>query len=122
MILAEVVTAGYIAGEGNRGFRPLAGYIFGGDRTAAGEGSAAIAKTAPVSQARTQGGTWQVAFIMPAEWSREFLPVPNDPAVALRAIPARRLAVIRFSGGPAKRVSRRRRQSWQPSWSSGASS
>lgn len=30
----------------------------------------------------------------------ETLPAPNDPRVTLREMPARRMAAIRFSGGP----------------------
>lgn len=113
MILAQVQVAGGMGDAGNRGFRPLASYIFGNNRRPGGaesasiamttpvvqERSATIAMTTPVTQARSEGDSWQVAFIMPQEWSLGTLPTPNDPAVELRELPARRMAVIRFSGG-----------------------
>ncbi len=37
---------------------------------------------------------------MPGDWTMETLPRPNDPQVIVREQPARRLAAIRFSGGP----------------------
>lgn len=114
VILAEVSVSGSMARAGNSGFRPLAGYIFGNNRSVDGQGSDDIAMTSPVVQSRsetiamtspvtqsmTAGGDWQVAFIMPTEWTLETLPRPLDPSVSLREIPARRMAVIRFSGGP----------------------
>jgi SOUL heme-binding protein len=113
-IAAEVEVDGSMSRAGNSGFRPLAGYIFGGNTARDGEGSSEIAMTTPVTQTRSQeiamtspvtqsmqaGGSWRVAFIMPTEWTMETLPVPNDPRVTLTEIPARRMAVIRFSGGP----------------------
>jgi hypothetical protein len=50
-----------------------------------------------VSQTHTVAG-WVVRFTMPSSFSLETLPVPDDPRVHLRAAPAARLAVIRFSG------------------------
>ncbi|EUA90482.1 SOUL heme-binding family protein [Mycobacterium ulcerans str. Harvey] len=35
---------------------------------------------------------------MPAKWTLDTLPVPNDNAVALVAVPAETYAVLRFSG------------------------
>ncbi len=116
LILAEVEVSGDMTRAGNQGFRPLAGFIFG-DNQAPGEDSSAniamttpviqsrserIAMTSPVTQSRTAGDgeTWRVAFIMPESWTMETLPRPNDPDVIIREQPARRLAAIRFSGGP----------------------
>lgn len=113
MILAQVQVTGTMGGAGNRAFRPLANYIFGGNRLRGRAESATIAMTtpviqersatidmtAPVTQTRNEGGGWNVSFIMPQEWSLDTLPEPNDPGVELLALPARRLAVIRFAGG-----------------------
>jgi hypothetical protein len=117
MILAEVEVSGDMAAAGNRGFRPLAGFIFG-DNQKPGEASSAdiamtapviqsrsekIAMTSPVTQERSDGETWRVAFVMPPEWSMETLPQPNDARIELRQLPARRMAAIRFSGGPSEK-------------------
>ncbi|XBQ15976.1 MAG: heme-binding protein [Oceanicaulis sp.] len=112
LILAEVEMTGDRREATNRGFRPLAGYIFGGNAPreeiamtapvtstrASGERGEEIAMTAPVTSAPAGEGRWTVAFIMPAEWSMDTLPVPDDARVSLREIPARRVAVIRFNG------------------------
>ena len=59
LIVAEVTVDGDQTTAANRGFRLLAGYIFG-----ANHGRRAIAMTAPVSQARAQGET----IAMTADW------------------------------------------------------
>jgi hypothetical protein len=96
----------------NEGFRRLAGYIFGGNRagatvdrsgplTARPRGER-IAMTAPVTQAPREGA-WELTFTLPRGRDLESLPAPNDPRVTLRALPARRVAVLRYRGrsGPA---------------------
>lgn len=113
MILAEVSVEGNMASAGNRGFRPLANYIFGDNQLPGSPASSEIAMTAPVLQERSariamtspvtqarSGEAWQVAFVMPPEWDMNTLPRPNDPDVTLVEVPARRMAAIRFSGGP----------------------
>lgn len=114
MILAEVEVSGSMAGAGNTGFRPLAGYIFGANSSRQTQGSDEIAMTSPVIQTRSEeiamttpvtqtrgeAGQWRVAFVMPPEWTMDTLPVPDDPRVTLSEMPARRMAAIRFSGGP----------------------
>lgn len=53
--------------------------------------------TAPVTQ-QGDGTSWKVRFVMPANYTMETLPKPNNEAVKLEKIPAKRFAVIRFSG------------------------
>jgi hypothetical protein len=53
--------------------------------------------TTPVGQQRTAGG-WMVSFMMPMSYTMDTLPVPNNPDVKLRRIPARRMACVRYSG------------------------
>ncbi|MCR9128531.1 MAG: heme-binding protein [Alphaproteobacteria bacterium] len=109
LILAEVEMSGDRREATNRGFRPLAGYIFGGNSP-----REEIAMTAPVTSTRAQGqeiamtapvtsepggeGSWRVSFIMPERWTLDSLPAPDDARVELREVPARRVAVIRFNG------------------------
>ena len=57
-----------------------------------------IEMTAPVSQARSSDGTWLVSFVMPKRYTLESLPVPNDPSVYFKSVPARKVLVVRFSG------------------------
>ena len=116
-IVAEVTVSGSQDRASNQGFRILAGYIFGGNTrrqsiamtapVAQRRVSETIAMTAPVSQ--TSSGTdWTVRFTMPAGYTLETLPVPNDRRITLRAEPGQRMAVIRFSGiADARQVARR---------------
>jgi hypothetical protein len=105
LIVAEVTVDGDQNTAASRGFRLLAGYIFGAN---AGKQSVAmtapvtqapvkIAMTAPVTQA-PKGGAWAVRFVMPAQYTMDALPRPNDPAVRLLPQPPREMAVVRFSG------------------------
>jgi len=106
-IVAEVLIDGTLEEAGDRAFRPLFRYIDGDNRgrakiamtapvaqEAAGE---QIAMTAPVSQERA-GDRWAVRFVMPAGYTLESLPEPDDPAVTLHQHPARRVAAVRYSG------------------------
>lgn len=92
-VVAETRVEGAQKDVGNEAFSRLAGYIFGNNR-----GTRKIAMTAPVTQAREAGDTWLVQFMMPAEFSLDTLPEPKDPRVYLRLLPARTVAVIRYSG------------------------
>ena len=108
LVVAEVTVTGNQKDAASRGFRLLAGYIFGGNKrrqdiamTAPVTQQAAsekIAMTAPVAQTQTSAGTWVVRFTMPSDYSLQTLPVPDDPRVQLRTIAPARFAVLRFSG------------------------
>ena len=92
MVVAEVTVPGSQQAAGRRGFRRLAGYIFGANTR-----REKIAMTAPVTQ--TAGaGDWLVRFTMPGRLALADLPQPDAADVTLRAVPAARLAVWRFSG------------------------
>lgn len=111
-LVAEVIVPGPADSAGNAGFRILAGYIFGKNR-----GERKIAMTAPVAQAATpakiamtapvvetpKGDAYAVQFTMPQEYTLETLPEPLDPRVRLRQLPARRYAVIRYTGSWSQR-------------------
>jgi len=109
LLAAEVVVPGDQDQAASAGFRLLAGFIFGGNHaqqriamTAPVEQSRAegqkIAMTAPVIQSEGKPGAWVVRFIMPAGYTLDTLPAPDDPRVNLIALPAARYAVVRFSG------------------------
>ncbi|HHF7346089.1 TPA: heme-binding protein [Legionella feeleii] len=92
MIVAEVQVPGDRKDAANKGFRLLAGYIFGEN-----ELKNKIAMTAPVIQ-ESVGNEWKVRFIMPSYYSMERLPAPNNTAVKLTTMQGGRFVVIRFSG------------------------
>jgi hypothetical protein len=56
-----------------------------------------ISMTAPVSMTK-DAGKWRIYFVMPSKYTLETLPIPNNKAVSLRALPARSFAALRFSG------------------------
>ena len=77
--------------DSDGGFKVLAGYIFGGNAE-----EEKIAMTAPVQQ--SMAGEKEMAFMMPAEYTLEDLPQPEDQRVSFREAPAYTAAVIQFSG------------------------
>jgi hypothetical protein len=54
--------------------------------------------TTPETETSSQGTSWRVAFFAPSHYSLERMPIPNNPAVHLRQMPKRKLAVLRFRG------------------------
>ena len=56
-----------------------------------------IAMTAPVEQAKGEG-VYRVGFIVPRKYNRDTVPKPTDPRVSIREVPARMVAVWRYSG------------------------
>jgi len=108
LVAAEVTVGGDRNTAVREGFRLLAGYIFGGNQGARriamtapvmqqAQGGTKIAMTAPVMQTRT-GESWTIQFIMPAVWTIETLPKPDDAQVQLRPLAPSRFAALRFSG------------------------
>ena len=108
MIVAKVKVSGERSEAASKGFRRVADYIFGGNVQAKSIAMTApveqqgerIAMTAPVEQQAVSSGHWHVSFIMPSEYTLETLPIPNDDQVQLAPVPAKRFAVIEFSGRP----------------------
>ncbi len=104
-LVAQTAVQAGLEEAGNQAFGILAGYIFGknkGERriemtAPVAQTPAKIAMTAPVSQTPA-GEVMLVRFTMPREWTLETLPEPLDARVELKALPARTVAVIRYSG------------------------
>ncbi len=106
-IVAEVIVNGDFEAASGKAFRTLFNYI-SGDNTGRDEiamtapvsqtpASQKIAMTSPVGQRKSDQG-WAVSFMMPASFTMDTIPLPADPTVALREIPAHRAAAIRYSG------------------------
>jgi hypothetical protein len=106
-VVAETFVEGDFDSVGNEGFRRLVRYIGGDNRgktsiamTAPVEQAPAsqkIAMTAPVEQAKS-GDRWRVAFVLPASYTLDNAPVPNDARVKLAEMPPRLMASVRYSG------------------------
>jgi len=106
-IVAETLVDGDFDKAGNKAFSRLFKYISGNNKSrqkiemtapvAQGAGSEKIDMTSPVGQQEADG-RWAVSFMMPASYSLETLPEPQDPEVVLRQVPARHIAAVRYSG------------------------
>ena len=106
-ILAETIVDGDLEEAGNKAFRRLFNYISGANRS-----RSKVAMTAPVSQEKAgekismtapvvqqpARDKWAVSFTMPASYTLETLPTPDDSTITLRLVPARRMAAVRYSG------------------------
>ena len=106
MIVAEAEVSGERKEAINKGFRIIADYIFGNNipkqnvamtAPVIQQPSQKIAMTAPVTQ-EGAGKSWKVRFVMPATYTMDTLPKPNNDAVKLEKVLGKRFAVIRFSG------------------------
>jgi hypothetical protein len=106
-ILAETIVEGDLEEAGNKAFNRLFRYISGENRSRTKVEMTApvsqqpmgekIKMTAPVGQRRVQE-KWAVSFMMPASYTIETLPEPEDRNITLRQVPARRMASVRYSG------------------------
>jgi len=111
VIVAETLVDGSMDEAGKKGFRLIAGYIFGNNKSNLG-GSEKISMTVPVVMApksekismtvpismQGNAGKWRMYFVMPSKYTLDTLPVPNNSAVKLREVPAKNYAVLLFSG------------------------
>jgi len=121
-IVAETWVDGDMDAASNKGFRVIADYIFGNNKAPQSTQSSKIAMTAPVTLAPdaqplkldmtapvslqpaveastwVQTQRWRVQFVMPDKYTLESLPLPNNGAVKLREVPAKTVAVAKYSG------------------------
>ena len=93
----------------NEGFRRLFKYITGSNTSevdiamtapvqmSMDDSGQKIDMTAPVQQ-RENGDFLQVAFMLPSKFDMKSAPAPTDDRVTIKEIPARIMAVIRYSG------------------------
>jgi len=110
-ILAEVLVSGTMREASSKGFKLIADFIFGNNIATSGK-SEKISMTAPVLiephaekismtapvNVEQSGAGWKVNFVMPGQYTLETLPKPNNPLVKIKPIPAKKFAVIQFSG------------------------
>ncbi|MEY4616022.1 MAG: hypothetical protein RJB66_982 [Pseudomonadota bacterium] len=110
ILVAQVEVQGNFDSAGNTAFRTLAAFIFGNNKSKKKIDMTApviqepetekIAMTAPVTQINSgdKEGTFIIQFTMPKSYSMETLPEPLDPSVQIRQIPAKKRAVLVYSG------------------------
>jgi len=123
-IVAETVIENVGYSEAlNEGFRRIAGYIFGGNKTQESiamttpvtekvsekiamtapvteQVSEKIDMTVPVTEEKKSEKSRKISFVMPSKYIMDTLPVPNDDRVQLRAVSARKMAVLSFGWYP----------------------
>jgi hypothetical protein len=106
-ITAEVkISAADYNDAANRGFGPLANFIFGNNiakqkismtaPVTAAPAPEKIAMTTPVTVSGEK--VYTVAFSMPNKYTLETLPEPMDNKISFKENPEKTMAVIRFSG------------------------
>jgi hypothetical protein len=115
LVVAETLVDASFEDAGNIAFRRLFGYI-SGDNAAASEidmtapvmaldenrsDGEEISMTAPVTGQQTPRG-WRYAFVLPSEYTLASAPVPINSEVSLKQVPARKVAVVRYSGSRSK--------------------
>ena len=91
----------------SQGFQRLAGYIFGNNKKQQKMAMTApviqeqeaenMAMTAPVIQQKS-GSVWMMTFVLAKGYSVSTAPVPLDPAVMIKEITGKKVAVIQYSG------------------------
>ncbi len=110
-IIAEVSIDADMSESSSKGFRLIADFIFGNNTSREGgsekismtapvsvyEKSEQISMTAPLGVQEVKDG-WKVYFVMPSKYTLDSLPKPNNAQVSIKQIPAKKFAVIRFSG------------------------
>lgn len=110
-IVAQTTVLGSYGESMSRGFRIVAGYIFGGNtkkesiamtvpvvsqKGEKNKGSESIAMTTPVV-ATNEGDSQIISFGMPRSYTIKTLPIPNDSRVKIVMIPVKKYAVLQFS-------------------------
>ena len=95
-LVAETAVGGSFDTASRKGFRRVAGYIFGENKNSSGQ-SEKIQMTAPVTVKPDNEG-WVLHFVMPSNYDMSQLPVPNNNSILLKKIEAHHAAVISFSG------------------------
>jgi hypothetical protein len=121
-ILAETIVEGDFERAPSRGFRVIADFIFGKNKSGnevamtapvevipkmdegqnqkggANDGEK-IAMTAPVTQQQASAANkWTITFTMPASYTMESLPKPVDDRVTIRQLPPMKYVALRFGG------------------------
>jgi len=107
LLVAETEVTDDYKNASSQGFQRLAGYIFGNIQKQQSIAMTApviqqqqtetLAMTAPVIQQKS-GSTWLMAFVLPAGYSLSTAPIPNDKTVIIKELPARKVAVIEYTG------------------------
>jgi hypothetical protein len=107
LLTAQTDVAGDYKNAANKAFNRLFLYITGNNKKQQKiamtapvfqeQQSEEITMTTPVLQEKT-GQIWLMSFVLPGQYSLSTAPIPLDPEVRLKELPAKKIAVIRYSG------------------------
>ena len=111
LVVVETVVDASFDDAGGIAFRRLFGYISGDNASAAEIAMTApvmaadestpvgeeISMTTPVTGQETPLG-WRFAFVLPSDYTLATAPLPGNPEVRLEQVPAKKVAVVRYSG------------------------
>ena len=105
-IIAETEVSGDYSEALRAGFSIIADYIFGNNTTKTSiamtapvleNSSEKIAMTVPVISTLETEKNRTISFVLPSKYTLESLPKPNNPAVKLREVAGRKVAVLNFT-------------------------
>jgi hypothetical protein len=111
LLTAETLVEANFDKAGNIAFKRLFAYISGENEAASKIAMTApvmaldenrtsgekISMTAPVTGQETALG-WRYAFILPSDYTLATAPVPSNQLVRLKQVPARKVAIVQYSG------------------------
>ncbi len=107
-IIAKTTVSGSFKDAQNKGFRILAGYIFGKNKSQQKIAMTApviqksesekISMTAPVVISPNENRTWTMTFSMPSKFTLDTLPVPLDKRIKIEKVEEKFVAALTFSG------------------------
>ena len=80
-LVAETAVEGSFDTASRKGFRRVAGYIFGENKNSIGQ-SEKIQMTAPVT-VKPDNEDWVLHFVMPSNYDKS-IPVPNNRSILLK--------------------------------------
>ena len=113
-LVAEVEVDASFTDAGSQAFGVLVAFISG--RNSSGgkvamtapvvqqAASERIAMTSPVIQSGAESGRQQVGFVMPASYTLETLPTPQDRRITIREVPVELAAARSFTGRWSERI------------------
>jgi hypothetical protein len=107
-LIAKTTIIGNFKDAQSEGFKILAGYIFGKNKSQKKiamtkpviqqSESEKISMTAPVVISPNENKTWTMAFSMPSQFTMENLPIPNDDRIKIEKVEEKFVAALTFSG------------------------
>ena len=98
LVATTSLNQGTYSNQSRTGFKRIASYIFGGNSE-----NLQISMTSPVQMDMNDTSS-SMSFFMPEDMTLEQLPKPNGNKVEIKTEPAKKVAVIQFSGWASDRI------------------